>query len=146
MKYLIEQVQLTLRGRNALLNIFELWVGLAGVISLILFIYDPLAQRNSSISHAIGHKWAVVWQVAYGIAGLMIWYGLLRPSPRWEIAALCVLGSATAINGVAILNLFGLRGITTAATLIALSGASWIRAFLVYNAARRLGDVRDVRR
>lgn len=139
MRKAIHQFELTVSGRNAILNIFELWIGLAAVISLCVFLADPNGIEHSSVSDVIGHTWTEVWQVGYGISGMLIWFGLLRPSPRWEIAGLSILGSTTSINGVAIVHYFGLRGAAPALTLLALAVASWSRGLFVYIAARRLG-------
>lgn len=135
-----ERLQKTLRGRNALLNLFELWVGLAGVISGLVFFYDPLSISNNALAHTITFPIAAAWSVSYFFSGLIIWYGLLRPSPRWEVAGLILLGSATAIEGVAIISYFGLRGAATASTLISLAVASWLRSGFVYKAVLRLAD------
>lgn len=128
----------TLRGRNAVLNIFEMWVALAGVVSLVVFFYDPASINRNALAQTIGHTFAAACIVAYGCAGLVIFYGLLKPSPRWEIVGLFILGSTTSVNGLAILSIFGLRGAATAVTLLALTVAAWLRASLVMRTALRL--------
>src|SRR3954462_2343856 len=80
-----DRVARTLRGRNAVLNIFELWVGLAGVVSGVIFFYDPAAIDNNALAQTIGFGLAATWNIMYFISGLLIWYGLLRPSPRMEV-------------------------------------------------------------
>jgi hypothetical protein len=84
-----------------------------------------------------------LWSVAYFASGLIIWFGLLRPSPRVEIAGLYLLGSATSINGIAILSVFGLRGASTSITLFTLTVASWIRASFVMRASLNLAKEHD---
>ena len=121
-----------------MLNLFELWVGLAGVISGIVFFYAPAAITHDALTHIIGHEWSVMWNVSYFLSGLMIWFGLLRPSPRLEIAGLFLLGGASSVNGIAISSVFGLRGTATAATLISLGVASWLRASFVWFAVMKL--------
>jgi cytochrome c oxidase assembly factor CtaG len=134
----ITRLHASIRGRNMLLNIFEMWVALAGVISGLVFFYSPASIDNNALSQTIGHDFSAVWNVSYFVAGLIIWYGLLRPSPKWEVVGLYILGGATAINGLAICSIFGLRGVPTAATLIALAVASWLRASFVFRTALRL--------
>lgn len=135
---LLVSLERTLRGRNAILNIFEMWVGLAGIIAGVVFIYSPASLDRNALANTIGYKLAATWTIAYMLSGGGIWYGLLRPSPKWEVAALWILGTATAANGVSILSIFGLRGAATAATLISLTMAAWARAWFVQAAALRL--------
>lgn len=130
----------TLRGRNALLNIFELWVGLAGVISGAVFLYSPASIDHDALAHTVGYGLAATWTIAYMIAGAGIWIGLLKPSPKWEVAALWILGGATSANGISILGIFGIRGAATAVTLISLALASWARAWFVQAAALQLAQ------
>lgn len=140
---LVDRLQGTLRGRNAMLNVFELWVGLAGVVTGAVFLYAPSSIDKGSLSLTIGHALAAVWSIAYMCAGFLIWFGLLRPSPRVEIAGLYLLGSATSINGIAIISVFGLRGASTSITLFTLTVASWIRASIVMRASLKLAKEHD---
>jgi len=142
----VDRLQLTLRGRNALLNVFELWVALAGIITGFVFFYQPSSIDHGSLAQTIGYTLAAVWSVSYFCSGVIIWFGLLRPSPRVEIAGLWLLGSATSVNGIAILSVFGLRGAATSVTLFTLTFASWIRALIVMRASLRLADEHDADR
>jgi hypothetical protein len=62
-----------------------------------------------------------------------------------------VARSATSINGIAILDIFGWRGVATASTLLALTAAAWLRALIVQADTLRLaaefegvrGGIRD---
>lgn len=137
---LIARMRRTLRGRNAIFHVFELWVGLAGMISGIVFFYEPASIDHNSLTQLVGHSFAVAWVLGYMVSGAIIWFGLLRPSPRWETVGLWLLGGATAANGIAIAYIFGWRGIPTAATLISLTLASWVRALVVYADTIRLAD------
>jgi hypothetical protein len=140
---LIARLQRTLRGRNAMLNVFELWVALAGVITGLVFFASPASIDQGSLAQTIGRTLASVWSVSYFASGLIIWFGLLRPSPRFEIAGLYLLGSATSINGIAIVSVFGLRGAATSITLFTLTFASWIRASFVMRASLHLAEEHD---
>lgn len=137
---LVTRMRQTLRGRNAVFHVFELWVGLAGMISGIVFFYQPASLDHSSLSQVVGRNFAVGWVLGYMVSGATIWFGLLRPSPRWETVGLWLLGGATAANGIAIAYVYGWRGIPTAATLVALTLASWLRALVVYVDTIRLSD------
>ena len=134
------KLQATLRGRNVLLNIFEMWIALAGVISLIVYFYDPASINHNALEQTIGHNLTALFNIAYGLSGLTIFYGLLKPTPRWEVVGLFILGATTAVNGFAILGIFGLRGVATASTLLALTIAAWLRASFVLRTALRLVD------
>ena len=141
---IVGSLQRTLRGRNALLNLFELWVGLAGIIAGIVFFYSPASINHDVVTAVVGEDVAAIWVFGYAIAGAMIWWGLLRPSPRWETSGLWLLGTATAVNGIAVLDVFELRGTATAALLFALTVASWLRALVVGAAALHASGVDDV--
>lgn len=134
----MRRLHATLRGRNVILNVFEMWVALAGVISVIVFFYDPASIDGNALSTTIGYNLSAACNIAYGLAGFTIWYGLLKPSPRWEIVGLFILGSTTFVNGLAIGGVYGLRGAATVATLLALTVAAWIRASFVLRTALRL--------
>jgi hypothetical protein len=134
----LDRIRVTLRGRNALLHVFELWIGLAGVISGIVFFYRPASIDQDALTQTIGRTPSAIWIVSYMVAGAIIWFGLLRPSPRWETAGLWLLGAATSINGIAILDIFGWRGVATASTLLALTAAAWLRALIVQADTLRL--------
>lgn len=134
----------TLRGQNAILNVFEMWVALAAVISGIIFFYQPASIDGNALSLTVGHSLATVWNVMYFAAGLVIWFGLLRPSPKWEIIGLSLLGSATSISGVALWSVFGIHGAASAITLLALTVAAWLRASFVMRTAVRLAGESDV--
>jgi hypothetical protein len=142
-RLLVDRLQLTLRGRNAMLNVFELWVALAGVITGIVFFYSRASIDKGALAQTIGHTLTELWSLGYFAAGLIIWFGLLRPSPRMEIAGLYLLGSATSINGIAIVSVFGLRGAAASITLFTLTFASWIRASFVMRASLYLADEHD---
>lgn len=135
---LLARMRRTLRGRNALFHVFELWVGLAGIISGVIFFYSPAAIDHNALAVTMGYTAAATWSISYFGAGLGVWWGLLKPSPRIEAAALWLLGAATAINGIAILSVFALRGAATAVTLLTLTAASWLRAMLVQADTLRL--------
>lgn len=142
---IIAQLQRSLRGRNALLNIFEMWVGMAGIITGIVFFYDPASINRNALAVVIGHTLSVIWNLSYFLSGLMVWYGLLRPSPRVEISGLFLLGASAGTNGIAIESIFGLRGTATAMTLISLCAASWVRASFVYTATQNLAGIQTHR-
>ena len=140
---MIARLEASFRGRNALLNVFEMWVAFAGVVSGIVFFYAPASIDNNSLSQIVGYWLSAAWNISYFIAGLMIWFGLLRPSPRWETAGLFLLGGATGVQAIAIDSIFGLRGAATATTLFALTVAAWWRASYVVRTAVKLAEERN---
>jgi hypothetical protein len=137
---ILPRLRQTVRGENAAAHVFELWIGLAGVISGIVFFYQPALIAQDAISVVIGRDAAATWIVSYMVAGALVWWGLLRPSPMWEAAGLWLLGGGTAANGIAIIDVFGWRGVPTAATVIALTAAAWLRALVVHADVLRLAE------
>lgn len=134
----ISRMRQTLRGRNAVAHVFELWIGLAGIIAGIVFAYQPASISTDAVAAATGRDIAAIWVCAYALAGVAIWWGLLHPSIRWEAVGLWLLGTATAVEGVAVIDLFGWHGAATASLLFALTVASWLRAITVQVDARAL--------
>lgn len=135
---IIDRLGRTLRGRNALLNVFELWVGLAGILTGIVFVYSGLSIESSAIDIAVGREVALAWNIGYFMAGVLIWWGLLRPSPRMETVALWGIGTSTAIEAIAVGAVFGVRGSVSVLLLSSLTAAAWIRATIVLHAALQL--------
>jgi hypothetical protein len=140
---IVGRLRVTIRGRNALFHVFELWVGLAGMVSGIAFFYEPASIDHNAISQTIGHSVSEAWVISYMLAGAAIWFGLLRPSPRWEAVGLWLLGTTTSVNAIAIAAVFGWRGAPTAATILALTAAAWTRAVLVQLDTIRLANLHD---
>lgn len=130
----------SLRGRSAILNGFELWVGLAAISTGIVYLYDHASVDQGPVAHEIGHAASVGWMLAYTAAGLAIWYGLLRPAPLWEVIGLWLLGTATAVQAITILGLFGLHQTVPALILLALTPAAWGRALYVQRGALELAE------
>lgn len=129
------------RRSNASLNIFELWIGIAAILGSIFYFVSPESLLSAALAKQIGHEWLTfTWNGGYLLSGLMLVYGVLRPSPRIEIAGLWIVAATTAINGIAIAVTFGVRGASTVATYMTLAVASMIRARLIYNAAKELQD------
>jgi hypothetical protein len=126
---------MTLRGRSVLAHLFELWIGLAGMISALAFFYAPASIDGNALARTFGYAPAAVWTVGYGVAGSLIWYGLLRPSIRMETVGLWVLGGSTSIEGVAIVAVFGGRGAATFVLYFSLTVAAWMRALVVFRGA-----------
>jgi hypothetical protein len=137
---MLRRISRTVRGRNAVLNIFELWIGIAGFVSGVVFAYAPASIDHNALANEIGHSLAATYTVGYALSGCVIWYGLLRPSPKWEIVGLYVLGIATAADGISVLSTFGVRGTLSAVTLITLTFAAWVRAWFVQSATLRLAQ------
>ncbi len=144
---ILERFRRTTRGRRAIANIFELWVALAGIISGAIFFYSPASIDNNALAQTIGYAFSAFTVVLYLIAGGLVWAGLLRPQPRWEITGLWLMGTATGSNGIAIVSVFGVRGIAFSATLLSFMAASWIRALVVQSdiskLIRKLDDASD---
>lgn len=130
----------TLRGQNAVENIFEVWLALAGILSGFVFFYEPAAIDGNALSRTIGYWPSLAWTVAYFASGVLLIYGLFRVSPRWEIFGLFLYGSAAVANGLAIINVFGTRGVATTALYLSLSAAAWVRAVWVWHVVLQLAE------
>lgn len=143
MQRFVGQLRESIRGRNALFHVFELWVGMAGIVSGIVFFYEPASIDHNAISQTIGHSISEAWVISYMLAGGAIWFGLLKPSPRWEAVGLWLLGTTTSANAIAIAAVFGWRGTPTAATIFALTVAAWTRAILVQLDTIRLATLHE---
>lgn len=138
LKGTLDALERSVRGRNAVLNGFELWIGLAAISAGIVWLYDPSSVDQGAVAHAIGHVASVVWVITYALAGVAIWYGLLRPKPLWEVLGLWLLGTATAVESVTVFGIFGVHQFAPALILLALTPAAWGRALYVQEQALKL--------
>lgn len=131
---MLTRLERTVRGRNAIVNGFELWVGLAAISAGIVYLYDPSSVDQGAVAAAIGHTASVVWVLVYTIAGIAMWYGLMRPSPLWECLGLWLLGTATCVESITVFGIFGIHQFAPALILLALTPAAWGRALYVQQA------------
>lgn len=130
--------------RNLTLNLFEAWVAFSALLAGILYFAQPNSLNRSALGQEVGYHLALVWSIMYAAAGSAILYGLLRASPRIEVVGLIILGTATAITGIAVTTVFGWLGIGSITTSLTLTAAAWARAVIVWRRvqilARELGD------
>lgn len=120
-------------------NAFEWYLSLAAVVSSLAQFLDVNALYSASVGQQVG-RWALAWNALFFVGGLMIAVGLAVPTLRVELAGLCLFFSATAINGSAILVVFGTRGIATTLTYAALAAAAYKRGMLVLRIVGRQDD------
>lgn len=92
--------------RNARNSPFELWVSIVAIVNVIAFVLKP----NANPIHVLVAPADLVWAIIYGLAGALIFVGLIRAdSSQLEAAGLVLL-----ITGIAVqLIIFGTLGVAT---------------------------------
>lgn len=97
---------------------FELLIAVLSVIAATSFLVDPETLRQTAVGRELA-GWDVIWNSAYGLAGLAIIVGLAWPKPRVEAAGLILLATSVAINLIAIWQVVGSVGAAAIATYLA---------------------------
>lgn len=110
---------------------FELLFGILAALSALSGLLDPSSLAKSAVGEAL-HPFDLAWNAAYLVGALGIIFGLLRPSPRVEAAALIVLSGAVLANAVAVVALRGVSGATSVATFATAGVIFLVRARLIY--------------
>lgn len=116
-------------------NAFELLIALLAIFSALAFFIYPDTGTRTAVGQVL-HPWDWAWSAGYGVAGVFISYGLIRPWPRVELAGLWLLGAAIAINAVAVVSLAGSRAIFPLMTYVALVAACYVRGHAILTAGR----------
>lgn len=100
----------------------------------ITALLDPGSARVTSVSQVLPEQLQLLellWQLAYLLAGLAMFYGVLRPEPLIEVLGTWLAAWSLFINVLALLLLRGTSGTGTAfgAFLISIMACAWrIRA------------------
>lgn len=89
------------------LNAIWIWVGLVCVLSAVQFYADPASIARSSIGHALDGPADDLWNIAWGIGGVLITYGVWTMRPAVEIIGHLFLTVAVLTNAIAVLVLLG---------------------------------------
>ncbi len=120
---------------------FELWVSIVAMVNVVGFFLRP----DANPIHELVSPWDSIWAVSYGIAGVLMFVGIVRErSSNIEAAGLCLLlgGLIVQLIVFASLGVNALNG--TWGTLVSLGALSvitvWRIAILIR--ASRLKDVR----
>lgn len=127
------------RATDLLAASFELWIALAAIVTAATYVIAPELLKFSALGREVDVL-GVVWSAMYAGGGLSIFYGLLRPSLRFELAGLCLLGTAAAVNAVAIYALCGPSGLGSSLTYASLLPACAMRGYLVWRLHRLVND------
>lgn len=110
---------------------FELFVALLAVLSCVIFFVKPSLYASSAVAQFA--PWDFAWNTMYGVGGVLVIVGLVRLSPRLEVAGLCLFCSAVSINAVLVLSVYGGAAWPTIPTFVGFAAASLVRiAYLVH--------------
>lgn len=110
---------------------FELLIALAAIVTAVSYFANPALLADAAVGDQAGPL-AIAWSALYGAAGVAIFYGLIRPALRFELAGLSLLAAAALVNAVAIYVLRGPSGLGSILTYLALVPACGMRGFLVW--------------
>jgi hypothetical protein len=77
---------------GTMLNAWGVLIGSLAVFACAVFFIDPESTLDrSSLSFQLG-GWANVWNVLYGVGGLLMVYGIVRPDRAADVAGLFLFG------------------------------------------------------
>jgi hypothetical protein len=120
--------------RYLIQNSFAFWIGIAGILGGSVYLLVPEALSKSSIGTTARFHLDYLWAIMYFIGGLLTVYGIIKISPRNELAGMCLFVSALLINGFAVVVTFGWRGIPNGIIVLSLSAACLGRAIVLWEA------------
>lgn len=115
-------------------NSIEFVMGIAVIVASITFFLDPDSLRRNSVGVTL-HPFDFAWNAIYGVSGLMILWGLWRPSLRFELGGLLFLVGALLVQITAIWSIAGYPGIAVLLSLLTFVVGFLIRAWVVLCAA-----------
>lgn len=116
-------------------NAFELVIAALAILSTVAYVVYPESASASAVGRAL-HPYDAVWIFGYGIAGLGITVGLVRPSPRLELAGLVLMGAAMTINAVAVVSLRGSHAVLPLLSYLAVGIACYVRGYGIVRAGQ----------
>ncbi|MPZ13806.1 MAG: hypothetical protein GEU73_05180 [Chloroflexi bacterium] len=111
-------------------NAFEIVIATLCLLSSLVYLVGPEAQRDPAIVRLLG-DFIWVWAGALVVAGLSIIGGLWFGSPRWEIAGLLLLSSAAALQALAFMAFIGFAASVPMGLFVSIAWASLVRVRLV---------------
>lgn len=118
-------------------NAWELVIAVAAIVAAVAFFLYPDSGTRTAVGQVL-HPYDIAWNLAYGTSGFFVVFGLVRPSPRVELAGLWLLGAAVTINAVAVVALAGGRAVFPLLTYIAIIIACFVRGHTITTAGRDL--------
>lgn len=123
------------RRAYAYANVFELLIAFFSLLAAVSFALNPAERRATAVGQTLApYDW--LWNIGYGLAGLLIVWGVLRIRPRIEVAGLALLAGFVGINATAVIAVGGLRGWYTLGTYVSVIAACFIRARVLFVASR----------
>lgn len=116
-------------------NAFELMFAVAAAVAGSSTLINPSINGDQAIGAVLGFA-GLIWAALYLIGGMLIVFGLIKPSVRCEVAGLILLALGILANAAAIVGERGWVGLTTAVFYVGWAVAAYIRARLVLRIAR----------
>jgi hypothetical protein len=128
----VRTMEITWRRRLGfvLASPFETWLGLAVIITSLAFFLNPVVAEQTSVGRTLKGPLDEIWNALYGISGVFVLYGLIKPRLHAELFGLILMISGILVN---IVGIYSVRGITTSlpsltllvAICLALAARSW---------------------
>ncbi len=100
------------RFRRLAANSFEVWIATAAIQTAITFLIKPEALTDSAIGRVL-HPWDFVWNLSYGVAGVILIAALVRFRIDWELVGLVLICGALAIQVTSLVSIGGWAVTTT---------------------------------
>jgi hypothetical protein len=85
-----------------MLNAWGVLIGGLSVIACVVFFLNPEDTLNAtSVSQQLG-PWDDVWNIMYGVGGLLMVYGIVKPDRVADVIGLLLFAGATLVNMLAV--------------------------------------------
>jgi hypothetical protein len=122
--------KVSLRTYNLMSSAWPLCIGTVSLIGAILFFFFPDALRSISVAHTIGPLESV-WNLARGIGGACIIYGIVRNNRQIDALGLVLFATSMAVNSIALAYTYGAQSLSVQPTLVACLIAALTRVAVV---------------
>jgi hypothetical protein len=112
-------------------NAWALVIAISAVLTSAFYFVNPEALLGTALAHSVPAWTAFTWNICYGWGGLLMIYGLWKPSRPIDILGLSALAAGMLLNAIAILFVRGDQSIASAFVIIAFAIAACMRIALL---------------
>lgn len=122
-----------MRGMYRAQNAPTLWLGLAGVLAFVAFLFDPATAESGQAGKLLAGPLEFVYHSFLGVGGALVAWGVWKVRPRAEIIGHTMFAIAVAITSLGILVSLGT--IPAGLTLLGVAVANVSRAYFLWTTA-----------
>lgn len=132
----MSEVEVTWRRRFGfvLASPFETWLAIAVIITAVAFFFNPEVAERTSVGRTLQGPLDEIWNTIYGVSGILVLYGLLKPRLHAELSGLILMITGIFVNVIGIYTVRGFNNsLPSLSLLFAVCLALTARAWSVYH-------------